>query len=247
MSEADISPWIIVGISGVTCSGKSTLASKLLTGLHNTVCYLAQDDYILPNDFPGHPAAPPPLKGISKESLQSIHVETMMRDIRKILNTSHHDIVLSDSWEESAETRNILRPDQKDDENTMKIPRTNGGALHSNALFKGRKQDASLSPVLIIEGFLIFNQPEIPELCNLKYFLTLNKEECWKRRQTRNFSIPGGNAKLYFDLCTWSQYEKHYKDVHQRVKDIVIYNGMTNPQEIYHNALKNITDLVENN
>lgn len=60
--------WLIIGISGVTCGGKSTLSQTLFNHLNNpsnvsclsdrvkigTVKIMNQDDYFYPDDYPHH-------------------------------------------------------------------------------------------------------------------------------------------------------------------------------------------------
>ena len=53
--------------------------------------------------------------------------------------------------------------------------------------------DDDLSPVprlLIIEGILVMNVAQLYHLMDLKFYLTLSKEECLRRRLLRNYDPP---------------------------------------------------------
>lgn len=45
-------------------------------------------------------------------------------------------------------------------------------------------------PVLIIEGFIIFESPFLFDLCDVRFFLTLDESECRNRRTIRQYNPP---------------------------------------------------------
>ncbi|KAJ2944889.1 hypothetical protein O0L34_g1780 [Tuta absoluta] len=49
--------WIVIGISGVTNGGKTTLSNKMAESIENS-CVLHQDKYFLPDDHPNHIPVP---------------------------------------------------------------------------------------------------------------------------------------------------------------------------------------------
>ncbi|XP_055352036.1 nicotinamide riboside kinase 2-like [Paramacrobiotus metropolitanus] len=76
--------------------------------------------------------------------------------------------------------------------------------------------------LLILEGILIFNVPQLACLLDRKYLITLTKEECRRRRLTRNYDpadVPG-----YFDLVVWPMYEKFLAQL-QGTTDIEYFDG----------------------
>jgi len=45
-------------------------------------------------------------------------------------------------------------------------------------------------PIAFVEGITIFNDPELAELCNLKFFISLDFETCQARRRLRTYDPP---------------------------------------------------------
>ncbi|XP_076620746.1 nicotinamide riboside kinase [Colletes latitarsis] len=78
--------WIIIGISGATCSGKTYLTNQLHKELKNSVI-IQQDNYFLPIDDPRHTKVPK-LKCLNWEILTSIDMDKMRSDILKLIESS---------------------------------------------------------------------------------------------------------------------------------------------------------------
>lgn len=181
--------WIVIGISGATCSGKTTLARKLHQDLKNSIL-IEQDTYFLPVDDPRHVWVKE-LNHINFDILSSLDMKKMYLDIQQILNTK----------------------------SVSKIEKN----------------------ILIVEGFLIFDHKQISELCNLKYFLTLEKDECYKRRELRVYDPPDGPG--YFDKVVWPEYVKHKETIMKNndlLKSIEFYDGCNSQEELYKIVVNNI-------
>lgn len=189
--------WLIVGISGVTCSGKSTLAKELHKHLNGSVI-LHQDNYFLPPDDPRHVKIPE-LNHNNWEILTSVDMHKMYLDILKIIEcqTAQHE-----SGEKSKH-------------------------------------------VLILDGFLLFGYKAISDLCNLKYFLTLTKEQCWKRRKFRSYNPP--DVPGYFDKVVWPEYLNHLskitKDDHAYTK-ITFIDGSMDKEQIFRMVFTKVQELL---
>ncbi|XP_026331249.1 nicotinamide riboside kinase 1 isoform X2 [Hyposmocoma kahamanoa] len=70
--------WFVVGISGVTCGGKTTLAQRLLGAL-TPAALLQQDKYFLPDDSPRHV----PVEGLAHNNydvLSALDMDAMHSD-----------------------------------------------------------------------------------------------------------------------------------------------------------------------
>ncbi|XP_075225661.1 nicotinamide riboside kinase 1 [Lycorma delicatula] len=76
--------WIVIGISGVTCGGKSTLATALHK-LYPSSVILNQDDYFLPVDSDKHVLIPE-LNHFNWDILTAFDMHKMKSDITTTLN-----------------------------------------------------------------------------------------------------------------------------------------------------------------
>ncbi|KAB1280522.1 Nicotinamide riboside kinase 1 [Camelus dromedarius] len=126
----------VIGISGVTNGGKTTLAKNLQKRLQNC-SVISQDDFFKPEseirtDENGF---------LQYDVLEALNMEKMMSAISY--------------WMESP---------------AYSLPSTNERSLEE-------------IPILIIEGFLLFNYKPLDTIWNRSYFLTIPYEECKRRRR----------------------------------------------------------------
>lgn len=184
--------WFIIGISGATCGGKTTIANKLSSIFPNSRV-INQDSYFLPVDDDRHVWIPE-LNHINFDILTSLDMDKMHSDIK--------DIILDSTY-------------QVNDTPTS-IPCTNCAPPSKEQIVKA-VTDKKIN-FLILEGFCIFYHKPIESLCNLKYFVTLNKEECYRRRIQRVYEPP--DCPGYFEHCVWPEYLRQLDDVQKNVKDV---------------------------
>ncbi|XP_068242307.1 nicotinamide riboside kinase 1-like isoform X1 [Palaemon carinicauda] len=78
-------------------------------------------------------------------------------------------------------------------------------------------------PILLLDGFLLFDDSELTAMCDLRYFITLSREQCWERRKNRNYDPP--DPPGYFDLCVWPMYEEHLDRVKKTVAEVIFLDG----------------------
>ncbi|XP_020278743.1 nicotinamide riboside kinase 2 [Pseudomyrmex gracilis] len=183
--------WLIVGISGATCSGKSTLANRIGNNFPGSIT-VRQDDYFLPPDDPRHIKIPE-LNHMNWDLITSLDMERMRFDIMKIIRT------------------------------------------------REKRATDSRKTVLILDGFLLFKDKTIADLCDLKYFLTLTKEQCWERRKNRAYDPP--DVPGYFDKVVWPEYEKYVKEITQDGdRTIKFIDGSKDMEEVYEIVSKEITN-----
>lgn len=201
--------WIIVGISGVTNGGKSTLTKKLLDVLPGTTRLICQDDYFYPEDSPYHVPCPGGLDHHNWDVISSIDMVRMMKDIREIIDSNPKPQLKS------------LEPE--------------GVSCKASSVLLSDATSGAL-PVLLLDGFLLFGLTELIEMCELRYFFTLNLEQCWERRKSRIYDPP--DLPGYFEHCVWPMYEAHLEYVKKCVPDMIFLNGMEDPfQTVYHQVL----------
>lgn len=194
-----MSQWLIVGISGVTNGGKSTLTKRLVEQLPCTTRVLSQDDYFYPEDSCHHIPCPGGLQHHNWDVISSVDMERMMKDIKQI---------------------------------TAPGPREEFEALVSSDVSCKASVPCSAMgtrPVMLLDGFLLFGNTQLAAKCDLRYFFTLTREQCWQRRCNRVYEPP--DPPGYFDVCVWPMYESHLKYVKESVANVVFLNGMEDPLE----------------
>jgi len=145
---------IVVGISGVSCGGKTTVASALNEWLQDQGTMIMQDDYYLPpSTLPINPITNFP-EFDEPESVK-------MHEIR--------DAIIE--W--------LAKPIEPE----------------------------AQTQVLIVEGTMIFTDPEICELCDLRYLVHVNFDVAEYRRSLRKYPIP--DPPLVVAKNIWPKYIKH--------------------------------------
>ena len=178
----------VVGISGTTCSGKTTLAKSLLKTFPKAH-YINQDEYFLPIDHKNHVFIPK-LKHNNWELLSSLDMEKLLQDVQDKL---------------------------KDD-------------------------SSSNCNLLIIEGFSLFNYKPLYEYLNLKFYITLTKEQCWERRQNRSYDPP--DVPGYFEQIVWPQSEIYKKEIIHD-KSIIFFDGTDKSENILFQVTSKIKENLQ--
>ncbi|XP_029041494.1 nicotinamide riboside kinase 1 isoform X1 [Osmia bicornis bicornis] len=82
--------WLVIGITGATCSGKTTLANRLQKELKNSII-VHQDNYFWPIDDPRHVKIPK-LNHLNWELMSSMDMDKMRSDILKLIEFSPNDV-----------------------------------------------------------------------------------------------------------------------------------------------------------
>ncbi|KAK3916646.1 Nicotinamide riboside kinase 2 [Frankliniella fusca] len=93
--------------------------------------------------------------------------------------------------------------------------------------------------ILILDGFLILNDPDIVALSDLCYFLTLTREECWSRRSKRTYDPP--DIPGYFDSVVWPEYVRNRDEVLKN-PSVKVYDGV-NPID---SVMKEVITAIDN-
>lgn len=81
--------------------------------------------------------------------------------------------------------------------------------------------------ILIVEGFLIFNEPAINRLCDIRFHLYLSYEESFKRRLTRNFKHVNQRPEWYFEHYVWKYYKKYLDELPNK-SELIFLDGELN-------------------
>ncbi|KAH8259620.1 nicotinamide riboside kinase 1 [Drosophila bipectinata] len=285
--------WLVIGISGVTCGGKTTLAHSLhdyfkgLSGapLWNSpytigeVQLLSQDDYFLPVDDKRHQRNEA-LNAINFELITSLDMPKMLNDIGHIIKGRQLAPEPPEQLVTAAVFEHYAHQFQQQYHSTLPLPNYykqgnpavgpyhyppqhqqqrhhhhnhHSQQLHQqqlqqqqhlmriNAQIAAQLRDKKIN-FLLVEGFMIFNQPELLALCNLKYHFHLPYEKCFERRSKRTYDPP--DVTGYFELCVWPHYEKNFRE-YRDCKDITFLNGEIAKDKIFKFVLQRIVHYFE--
>uniref|UniRef100_U5EYX8 Putative of the uridine kinase family n=1 Tax=Corethrella appendiculata TaxID=1370023 RepID=U5EYX8_9DIPT len=259
--------WLVIGISGVTNGGKTTLAQTLHSYLSsnvnkiifkenivlNKVVVMNQDEYFLPVDSPKHEHIEK-LNHKNWEIITSMDMDRMTRDIMNLLGSKFllyncnqiHDNDNSIA-DDTSDFDNLFSDHflsnylQKFEESGCGNQRTtNLINLQSTKSETFRNINIKLN-VLILEGFLIFNHPFTLDLCNIKFHLHLPYEKCYARRIKRIYDPP--DVIGYFEMFVWPFYEKHFQEFKNR-NDIFVLNGELSKDNIFNYVLNSIKNIL---
>lgn len=220
-NKMESNTFLVIGVSGVTCGGKTTLANGLLNFFKdpanacmfgsktkiNTVKKLSQDDYFLPVDSSKHTIVEP-LNHINWEIVSSLDLDRMCRDIMQILGNKFK----------------LYRTKQSTDameiyDNFFSTYFTTNDSQRASS---SKKQPALNLNILILEGFLLYNNAITLDVCSVKFHLHLPYEKCYDRRKNRIYDPP--DVLGYFEMTVWPWYQKHFKEFGSR-PDIVFLNA----------------------
>ncbi|XP_055913321.1 nicotinamide riboside kinase 1 [Eupeodes corollae] len=215
--------WLVIGVSGITCGGKTSLAlslrdffinrrtARLWNSKYviNDVQLISQDDYFLPVDDLRHKWVDK-LNAINFEVITALDMKQMLSDITWTMKGRY--LAMDNSTMSST-----TPPDYLVEITTF--------------------QNATKLNILIIEGFLIFNQPELLQICQLKFHFHLPYEKCFARRELRTYDPP--DVTGYFEMCVWPFYEKNFAEFRER-KDLIILNGEMCKEKIFKYVLQRI-------
>lgn len=205
--------WLIIGISGVSGGGKTTLATRLnrhfndrlqgkpCTGVRiDQVITIGQDEYFHVRDSPKHTWIKD-INFINREILSALDMQRMWTNIEKALRDENQRPLIGD--------------------------------------------DDSIG-ILLIEGFLIFNDDRINDLCRLRFHMTLSREVCMERRLIRQsqWKHVNPNPVKYFQEYVWPMYLK-YRATVGRSEEIHYLNGESPKEDLFERALEIIEKELE--
>ncbi|XP_041601334.1 nicotinamide riboside kinase 1 isoform X1 [Vulpes lagopus] len=211
----------VIGISGVTNGGKTTLAKNLQKHLPNC-SVISQDDFFKPeseiakdtNGFLQYDVSP----GANSKLIQWAHLPSDRGGLDScFLLSTAHKVLEALNMDEMMSTISCW----------MENPSTDSGSTEE-------------IPILIIEGFLLFNYKPLDTLWNRSYFLTIPYEECKRRRSKRVYKPP--DASGYFDGHVWPMYLKHRQEMENITRDIVYLDGTKSEEELFTQVYE---DLIQ--
>jgi len=210
---------LVLGISGATCSGKTTICNILRRIFVNSRVF-NQDDYYWKEDDSRHIRDEDSI--INWEISSGFDMKTMYGDILDELNKSKGS------------------SEKKLDLNGVKEWRvdeifTGPDSLETN-LDPANFQHVNL---LLIEGILVLNDPKISDLCDHRFFLELDYDTCWSRRQLRTYDPE--DQEGYFTKYAWPYYVSNKEEFESLGKPVMYLNGAKSIQQNLCNILNVIS------
>lgn len=91
--------------------------------------------------------------------------------------------------------------------------------------------------ILLIEGFLIFNDDRINDLCDVRFHLTLTAEVCLQRRLSRTWKHVNPQPIKYFNEYLWPSYHQH-RSLVKKPEQIHFVDGENSMDELFAETLQ---------
>ncbi len=209
---------LVVGLSGATCSGKTTIA-KLLKDMFTATKVLHQDDFYYEEDSGKH---------VMVEEVGHFNWELVsafnMQNLRQAIEAEKITDIKSASQESKTETlRKIKSLDAKP---------TLGDLTEAVRGFS--------TGLLVLDGIVLFNDLGTAEACDLKIFIELDREEMLRRRTTRVYDPP--DVPGYAEKIVWPYYEKNLEEVRNEWNDVMFLDGRKSTEELARAIIEKIVE-----
>jgi uridine kinase len=209
----------IIGVTGLSCSGKTTLSEKLYRRLGTENCLLiSMDNYY----------------------------KELTSDQYKVL---HNDEAAINFDTPDAINFEMLKKNLKDIKNNVGEVKLPIFDLASCTLTGWKNVPSNKYKYIIIEGLLIFSDPEVVELCNLKIWVDASDYVCALRRFIKfTDTIKGYSHQYIYNQCVKfviPGQDKYVKPV-KNVCDFFI-NGEKNDINHVEIIVKYVANSVDSN
>ena len=197
---------IIVGISGATCSGKTTIANTLHKVIKNSIL-LNQDHFYWEEDSEKH---------IMAEGMNHINWEVVSAfDNDKLLTIIKTNEIRNKTSGMKINCDSISKTFNEITDGISNIPNMTAFFEENNqeqqALKDLQHMFLDFPLVIIVDGILVLNHPEIVDQCDIKFFLTLDFKTCLKRRDLRTYDPP--DVPGYFEKIVYPHYVQNLESM----------------------------------
>ncbi|XP_077464026.1 muscle-specific beta 1 integrin binding protein isoform X2 [Stigmatopora argus] len=126
-------------------------------------------------------------------------------------------------------------------ENPVKFARSHGVLLTSSSDVANPDEQTH---ILIVEGFLLYNSPQMLDVFDKCYYISIPYEECKRRRSTRQYTVP--DPPGLFDGHVWPMYLKHRSEMEDCSLDIEYLDGLKCKDELYKQVYEDIQNKLLN-
>lgn len=205
---------ILVGVSGPSSCGKTTLA-RLLTRIFPHSSILHADDFYFPDSqIPVH-------SGVQDwDCAEAIDVKKLVAALKRLKAGESVEAVLEGVASTEIPEQQVKGVKAAIDEGTLERLKIDVAAWEKN--LKSERKDWARSPLVIIDGFLLFGESvrEVRDELDIKILLRSTYEDSKQRREARSgfyithegyWEDPPG----YFDQIVWPNYVKNHEFLFQ--------------------------------
>jgi nicotinamide/nicotinate riboside kinase len=191
--------WVI-GISGPTCSGKTTLVAALK------------------ELFTGREGSSKAEGSAGSHACEVLHQDDFYKD-RSTLEKVKVQEKEFENWDSPEVIRHedlleAILAKRRDMEMEGETDRGSDGGV---AAPKTTKTFASVG-VLFVEGFVLFQRSEITELFDLKFLLLIDKATSFRRRMERDDWLRDPENTPYFEAVIWPEFEVYNRSILYRLQ-----------------------------
>ena len=184
---------IIIGVSGGSASGKTTVANRIKKVCKDSVELISHDFYYLPHDdLPFEERAK-----LNYDHPTAFDTQKLIQDIKDL-----------------KEMKSIERP------------------VYSYTEHTRLKETVTVNPakVIIVEGFMIFENPELRDLMDIKIFVDADADERLIRRIMRDVNERGRSLESVITqyINTVKPMHEQFVEPYKKYVDVIIPSGGLN-------------------
>lgn len=214
---------VVIGISGLTGAGKTTVATRLheylsdpknadaFENVHiNKVVLIHQDKYFYARDSPHHKWIPE-INFINREILSALDMDKFAADL-------------------SETVQNLKAGDELNAITTIS---------ENNVIAREPIN------ILLIEGFLIYNDERINKYCQMRFHLYVSYDVGLERRLKRNFKHINPKPEWYYEHYIWPMYRRYLNEVPNK-NDLICLNGELSYDEVFYQISDSIAKFLMN-
>ena len=175
----------LIGISGCTNGGKTTLSKRLLIEFPNSY-YMSQDDFYHDrSNKEKHYEYIASIDSFNFDTITAIDMNKFHKELNKLIKVNTYDYIF-------------------------------------------------------IDGILLYDDVKLHKMLHKHYFIDLEKEECHRRRQSRNYIF--ADTVNYFEHA-WNEFSKYKKRCQTNFSNLLYLNGAELPDKIFGFVFEDLITL----
>jgi len=117
-----------------------------------------------------------------------------------------------------------------------------------NKIAEAKTNSNKRKGIVVVEGFLMYEKPEVVALLDVCLFLSVQRETCLRRRLIRKWDTPDEHPLDYFNEVVWPHYLEAHRHVlegkHNDGLDVHILDGERPPEENLCDVLQYLSSFL---